>query len=573
MKYRIKFLIVLASILLITSACNIDRENVDQGNNKEGVDYLIVNSGEISLPLTPFNTLNPLMNNNESYYHFSKLIFEGLFEFDDSMKPKPDLVNTYTIKNGGKTVTLNLREDVYWHDGEKFTADDVLFTINAINYAGDQSIYIKMFESLVGTGITSNKGNILNAIVIDDYTIDINFDRIYSNNLELLTFPIIPSHRFTNNSGVLKLELALKLEEYIPIGTGPYKYISYDKSKSVNLEANDSYREEEPSIEKIVGKILGSEELFLTAYEAGQIDVVPIKDVDWDKYKQNIRITTIEYISSDYEFLGFNFDNELISQEKGQEVRKAIYYGINRQEIIQKIFLGHATQIDVPIHPNSWLISDEANMYGYNVERSKEILFANGFIDIDDDGILEDENGNKLSFRLLTNPSNKLRLRTAEMIREDLKSIGIHLILDFDTSYRDDITMEEEKKEWDEIRTRLSSGNYDIALLGWQTSVIPELSTFFHSSQIGANNFINYSNPTFDILLNQISDSYEEDVKISLHRDAQEYLLKELPYISLFYRNRALLLDSRIHGEIKPGFFNLYNGLEKCFIVTKSDLS
>lgn len=572
LKYRINFLLAFICIILILSGCNADVESIEQKSEEE-LDYLIVNNGEIILPLTPFSTLNPIMNNNNSYYHFSKLIFDSLFEFDESLKPIPNLVNTYNIKDEGKIISLNLREDIYWHDGEKFTADDVLFTINAINSAGDSTPYIKMLESIVGASSVGIKGNVFSAKVIDDYSIDINFKEGYNNNLELLTFPIIPSHKFLNSNGSNNIELALKLDGYIPIGTGPYKYVSYDKFKSVNLEANETYREGKPSIASIKGKVLGNEDLYLTAYEAGQIHISPVSDVDWDKYKQNSRIRTIEYISSDYEFLGFNFNNDLISHDKGLEIRKAMYYGINRQEIIQKLYLGHATQIDVPIHPNSWLISDEANIYGYNVDVSKELLSINGYLDKDGDGIREDENGNKLSFKLVTNPSNQLRLRTAEMIRDDLKAIGIEVILDFEISNKDDITKEDEIKEWEELNNRLLSRDFDIALLGWQTSVIPELFSFFHSSQIDKINFINYNNVTMDDLLIKYRDSYEVEDKSIVYKELQGLIIDDLPYLSLFYRNRAIVVDSSINGDLKPTFFNLYKGLEKCFMVTKTELS
>lgn len=572
LKFRKKIMIVICCIILVLSGCNPIVDSVQQ-ESKEKVDYLIVNKGEIILPLTPFSSLNPIMNNNESYYHFSKLIFDSLFELDESLQPIPSLVNTYDIKDGGKTISLGLRQDVYWHDGEKFTADDVLFSVNVINNAGGSTPYIKMIETLVGASFLGGKGNVLSASIIDDYNIDIKFKEGYNNNLEILTFPIIASHRFKNPNGTFNLALALKMDEYIPVGTGPYKYESYDKFKSVNLVANQTYREGKPSITSIKGKVLGNEDLYLTAYEAGQIHISPVRDVDWDKYKQNTRIRTIEYISSDYEFLGFNFNNQMFSQDKGSELRKAMYYGIDRQEIIQKLYLGHASQVDVPIHPNSWLLSDEANIYGYNADVSKELLSINGYLDKDGDGIREDENGNKLSFKLITNPSNQLRLRIAEMLRDDLRDVGIDIILDFKTINKEDISKEDKAKEWEELNNRLLTGDFDIALLGWQMSVIPDLSSFFHSSQVGKGNLINYNNATMDDLLIKYRDSNDLGNKKLVYSNLQGLIIDDLPYLSLFYRNRAIVVDSSINGDLKPTFFNLYKGLEKCFMATKTELS
>lgn len=566
MKYKYLVFILVISILsigLIGCVPDLGSPSLN-GEEEKNLDYLIVDSGQVVLPLTPLSTLNPLITSNLSYHYFSKLIYEGLFKFNENLEPIPDIASTYTIKNDGKTVAVKIREDVFWHDGEKLTSKDVLYTINVLNSSDSSSPYYQMLSS---TGIFTVSGNnIISATIIDDFNIEINFNDSYSNSLEFLTFPIIPSHGFTSN-----YESALQVENYIPIGTGPYKYVSYEKHKSVNLEANENYRNGKPSIAIVMGKILENEELFLTAYEAGQINITPATSNNWDKYKQNSRVRTIEYVTSNYEFLGFNFSNQIVSGDKGLKLRKAINYGIDRQDIIKKIYLGHATQADVPINPISWLVSEEANLYGYNIEKSREILASVGFNDTNSDGILEDELGNKLSLRLITNPSNQDRFKAAEMIREDLKDIGIELILDYNQNFRENFTQEELKLEWEQINSKLLLGDFDIVLLGWQMSAIPDLSSFFNSNQSGLNNFINYANPAMDSLLTNANNSYLVEEKLLAYNELQNLIVEDLPYISLYYRNKALLIDSKIKGDLNPTFINPYNGLEKCFIGIKSE--
>ena len=574
MKYKKLIFIILIAIMSINLAgCNADLDalGLKEIDEEEDVGYLIVESGQVVLPLTPFNTLNPIMTSNKSYHYFSKLIFEGLFEFDNNLEPNPRLASTYTIKNEGRTISIKLREDVYWHDGEKLTTSDILFTINVLKNSPPETIYNTMIKNALGNLESGNSSKILDAKVLDEYNIEINFDKGYSNNLEILTFPIIPKHAFNSAGGNVGYADALKLDNYTPIGTGPYKFVDYDKYKSISLEANENYREGNPSIGSIMGMVLKNEELFLTAFEAGQINITPALGVDWDKYKHNARIRTLEYMSSNYEFIGFNFGKDIFLGDKGVAIRKAINYGIDRQEIIKKIHLGHATQVDIPLNPDSWLISQEANLYGYNVENSKQILKTAGFNDNDGDGFLEDEEGNKLVFNLITNPSNLYRFRTAEMIKEDLKVIGIELTLDFDTSYKENITKEDITSEWEGLNSRLVSGNFDIALLGWQMSVIPDLSFIYHSSQIGSNNFIKYSNESMDSLLSKANDSYQREDKVLAYQELQVFLVDNLPYVSLFYNNKALLVDAKIMGDLSPTFFNPYYGLEKCFIAIESE--
>jgi len=574
LKYKIIIIltiITLISVNLFGCTNDLDTFRNSQSDVDESVDYLIVESGQLVLPLTPFNTLNPLMTNNLNYHYFSKLIFEGLFEFNENLETIPKLATEYIIKNNGKTILVKLREDVYWHDGEKFTASDVIFTINALNNSTAETAYSTIISNTFVSGSNISSAKIVNARIIDDYSIEIDFEQALGNNIEALTFPIISSHVFNSVGRNIDYSKALELENYEPIGTGPFKFVSYDKHKSVNLESNENYRDGKPRISSVVGKVLENEELFLTAYEAGQINITPAIGVDWDKYKQNSRIKTVEYISSNYEFMGFNFSNNIFSGEGGLAIRKAINYGIDRQEIIQKVFLGHATQTDVPIYPASWLIAEEANFYGHNTEMAKELLVDARFMDNDGDGILENIEGTKLSFRMVTNPSNQYRFRVAEMIRENLKEIGIEIILQFDTSYKQEVTKEEVTSEWENINTIITKGDYDIALLGWHMSVIPDLSFMLHSNQENYGNFIKYKNPTMDSLLDLAKSSINKEDRLLAYKDLQRFIVDDLPYISLFYRNKALLIDTKIMGEINPNLSNLYNGLDKCYIVTKSN--
>lgn len=428
-----------------------------------------------------------------------------------------------------------------------------------------------MLSSALGNINTVDLNKIIDVKAIDEYNLNIVFDRGFSNNLEILTFPIIPKHIFVNNNknqGYLK---ALEIENYTPIGTGPYKFVNYDKFKSITLKAYDNYRDGKPGIETVVGKVLEDEELILTSFETGQISLAKANGVDWDKYKNNNRIKVIEYLSNNYEFLGFNFDKDVFSNEKGLAIRQAIYYGINRQDIIRKVLLGHGTQIDVPINPESWLISNSANTYGYNVELAKDKLISAGFTDIDGDGILEDEVGNKLSFRLLTNSYNPLRVKIAEMIKSDLKEIGINIIPDYNASLQDNITEEMKNGELDRINNKLISGDFDIVLTSWQISVIPELSFLYHSNSSNLTNFSRYKNDTMDMLLANANNVFEREEKLIAYEELQKYIIEDIPNISLFFNNSSILVDSSIVGDLTPTFFNPYKGLERCIITVSPE--
>lgn len=570
MKKKIVYFLVLALLLGTMSGCGLDNNKVDNDENTEDVvdeiDYTPEIGGEITLPLTTFNTLNPLMTENSSYYFFSKLIFEGLFEFDENLNTSNQLAEKYEIKDSGRTIDIKLKDDIYWHDGEQLTSQDVAFTVNTIKYANANNVYKEMFEQSIGSFSPSDIRRIVEVNVIDDTNLVINFDRQFSNNLEVLTFPIIPSHVFNTGGGNSYVK-ALQIEEYKPIGTGPFKFKKYDKMKQIELVANEDFRGSRPYIDKIVGKVFDSQEDILQAFETREVNMATTIGVDWDKYTQEDTIRSVEFISSNYEFLGFNFNKDIFSDETGIDIRRAITYAIDRQGIIEKVYLGHGTQIDVPIHPNSWLLSEEANQYGYNLDMAKEELEKLNLKDSNKDGILEID-GKNISLTLLTNTFNPLRLKTAKLIKEDLKKIGIQVeIYPEPIEEGKEASKEDIEKQWTEINEEIADGNYDMVLIGWKLSVIPDLSFAFHSSQIkSGTNFINYSNEAMDNTLEKAFLSGIRESKKESYSELQKLIVQEIPYSSLLFKNKSLLLDSKIMGDLEPSFFSPYKGIENVYI-------
>lgn len=533
-----KITLIIVALSFLLGACISDLETNSDSEDNE-LNFLISEPGTVVLPLTKYNTLNPLINENVSYFYLSKLIFEGLFDLDENLQPIPKLAETYTIDSQGK-VTIKLREDVLWHDGQKFTARDVKFTIEALRL-GNENVYSQMINS----SIYPNRISSIN--VIDEFNLEINFDKLSPHILGLLTFPIVPEHGFEYMGAALD-------EDFTPIGTGPFIFNTDSRTKDIELMANENYRFEKPRINKIVGKVLDND-LAITSFEAGQIDIAITSNLEWDRFKQSSGSNVIEFISSDYEFLGFNFNNEILSGDKGKLIRKAIAYGINIQNIIENIYSGHGSQVDLPIHPNSYY-SNNINSYGYNPEKSKEYLNRAGFSLLSDDGILMDENGNKLVFRYLTNQSNINRRRTAELIKEDLNHIGIELVLEYETVVNED--------EWEIINEKVENSEFDMVQLGLKMPVIPDIGQLFHTE--GNTNFINYTNEAMDSLIIDYESKSIEDIA---NENLQKHVIDELPYVSLFYTNKALLINSKIIGELKPTYYNPYNGLENCFTTIK----
>lgn len=561
LKYKRTTVVVLFLILILLASCNIV-ENISQTEDDsleesfDSSEFEPEYGGHIILPITKINSLNPLTVNNESYFYFSKLIFESLFDFDKNFNVIKELAEDYTFKSDN-VVSIRLKDNVYWHDGEKLRAEDVAFTINTIKYANNETAYKKMWKEFVGDYSYSNLNRIVDAKVIDDLTIEIWFDNGVGNKLEILTFPIIPRHKFVDGAeNVQAYQKALNEENYIPVGTGPYKFVSFQKSKSIELVYNEDYRKGRPYIEKITGKILRDKDLVLTAFEAGQVDIALSTGFDWDKFNENTSVRIIEFVSQGCEFLGFNFRKEFFNKY-GAELRKAIAYGIDRQAIIESVFFGHATQSDLPIHPDSWVLSGSSNIYGFNMDKARQELEKLGWEDRDLDGYYEDEDGKDITLRLITNSYNPLRQKTADLIVENLNQLGIHVVKDYPDNIPDNLTEKDIAEQWNNVKEKVSKGDFDIALLGWNLSPVPDLTFAFP--------YIGYNNDVMNEALAQLNSSNEEG-KLKAHERVQSIILQDLPYISLFFKNQALLINNKIRGNIDPTFYDIYRNIEEWYI-------
>ncbi|WDV47306.1 peptide ABC transporter substrate-binding protein [Clostridiaceae bacterium M8S5] len=570
---------IIAMILAITLCLSfigckeaIDAEKGNKGD-KESVEvsYEPRYGGNMNVPISNVKTFNPLVNKEKSLYYFYKLIYEPLFVFDENFNVKGQLCQSYSIQNEGRTIKLSLRNDVYWHDGKKFTARDVKFTIDALRMSAKAGLYTDLLSDVFKPANLSEIKQIISANVINDSTIEIKLNRNYSNSLEALMFPILPMHQFTNGKAQTKSSLDNAFNENFiktPVGTGPYKFMDYKKLKEIKLGVNEKWYGMKPYIQTITGKIVDTDETALASFETGLVDVAFAIGIDWDKYLENKEVDIYNYITNKYEFLAFNFNNPLFQGDAGISLRKAIAFAINKKTIVNNVFLGHAQSASTPINPESWLYDESNEKYEYNISKAKDILNKAGFKDTNGDGIIEDASGKKVKIRILTNSYNKVRADMADRIIADLKEIGIEVVKDYkdvENPPKETIT-----KAWQDLNTKIKQNKFDMLLLGWDLSLVPDFSFMLHSSQIdNGTNFIKYNSGQMDNLLANAFLATNRETKKQAYSKLQKLISQDLPYVSLLFKKKAILVNDKVKGEIKPTVFNLYNNIEKWFIPNK----
>jgi len=494
--------------------------------------------GELKLPIVRFSTMNPILNDSKDIYYLSQFIYDGLVRLDGQHQAQPALAKSWEWSESENQWIFHLRENVKWHDNSIFSARDVEFTIHVL-----QSSIGKANESIYSERVK----HITKVKVIDDYTIAIQLNGAAYRSVEAFTFPIIPRHQFKTIQDVYQQE------ELIPVGTGAYKIDSYNKNRRIQLIANDQYWGEKPYIPSIYLEIVPDEDAALTLLEANELSGAQTNTLDWEKYSHNKSLKIHEYITQDYEFLGFNFNKPLL---QNKHIRKALAYGIDRHEIIERVYLGHATLTDAPISPDSWLYKEEQKKYGRDDSKATQFLSLAGWSNQDEDPWLENQEGQELTLNLLVNEDNPQRVQAAEIIAAHLEEIGIRIEVDAVST--------------EEYRKRIFSGRFDIVLAGWQFSDVFDLRFALHSSYRSNTNFIAYQNEKMDQFLTEAALATEPNRKQEVYQEIQKLFIEDLPYLSLYFKNGALILHKDIKGTIEPRAYRIYNQIENWYISSQN---
>ncbi|MDW7672769.1 MAG: ABC transporter substrate-binding protein [Bacillota bacterium] len=492
------------------------------------VDYNPDDSPPLRLAVTRPTQLNPLMNGNDSLYQVYHLVFESLITFDEAFDVEPLLAESWEVDELGLSVTFQLRENITWHDGEPFLPEDVIFTVQVLKEKAASIQYPNLY--------VNNIQQISDVRKTGDHSVRITFTRPFSNALETLVFPILPQHLFAGGNRNL-----LNTAQFPMVGTGRYQVANFDASRSMKLEYYPAYWGRKPYIEEIDITIVPDKEAQLSLFESGEIDLVEPMSVDWLKYTDQEKVSGFTYPSTQYEFIGFNFRLE---SWKNRELRQAVSHALDRESIINTIFFGHGSVTNVPMQPASWLYEEESGTAAFDPERARELVA---------EALLPED----AVFTLLTNAENPMRVKTAEVIADSLEEAGLAVAV--------------EALGWNELQERLAAGEFDMVLTGWHFSMIPDLSFAFHSTQEEMGNFIGYQNEAMDQLLETAFAAPNRARKEEAWHRIQQHIAAELPYVSLFYKEYAVLYRTTLRGELTPIQFNIFRGIETAYLIRPRD--
>ena len=398
-------------------------------------------------------------------------LYEGLVKPTSDGGFIPAVASDYIISDDAKTYTFTLRDGITFHDGTPVTIEDVKYSID--RYAeiqGESSAFSSLVDSVE---------------VQDDKTLVVNLKESYSEFLPMMTIAIIPQSNEDPAGN--------------PIGTGPFKYVSYTPGQNLELEKYDGYWQEGvPSLDSVEFKFIADVDTAFVELQAGTIDILKYLTSaqaetlgdDYNIVQGSMNLVHAMYLNSAYEPLSKT------------EVRQALCYAVDRDAINNFIFGGKSHIIGSHMIPamSKYYEPEAETVYSYDPEKAKELLADAGYADGFD---LE-----------ITVPSSySQHVDSAQFIADELSQVGINVTLN--------------QVEWSTwLQDVYKGGNFQATVIGFDGTLAPSdwLKKYVTDD---AKNFMHYSNTEYDDVFNTAYTTVDDDVKVENYKKAQMILAED----------------------------------------------
>lgn len=556
-KTKIKYLflrLMIFSLVVLVCGCSDSADVETRTEESESIELSPTAGGSIGIFSYNPDTLCPIFSNVSANIQMLNLVFDSLIEVGDHMEAQPCLAESWYSSDGGRIWTIYLRRGVHWHDGGDFTADDVIFTINQIQYADSSP-----FKTCVK--------NIASVSSDDGYTLKIELVNGSANFINMLYFPILK-----------KSDTGIDKNTYEPIGTGAFSFHDENEGTVYRLRRNDDWWGGKVYLSSIDVHLLPEKNAEKYMFSSGGIDIASSavaleyksrenddenSDSSSDKTlgsngksdgkdgksdgKSASDTKILSYETSDYAFLGMNHNNSSLAI---QTVRHAISLAIRRAGIVDEVLGGFGVAANAPINP-SWSVCDNDvdRFTDYDTQKAAALLAENGWI-LQSGVYQKTEDGTtyRLEFSLLVNEDNVTRTQIAENIAGMLSEFGIKVNVI--------------KKSYMDYEAAVSSGNYDLFVGGYR--ITPDLDL---SLILGSGNVFNFKDEEISELISEIRTA-EQSRQKELYGKLQNLFNEKIPIAGLYFEKGAIVTGERIKGKPAPNMYNIYNGTENVYVET-----
>lgn len=493
-----------------------DSGDAEAAEDTGGEKTLVFGRGSDSISLDA-----AIPTDGESIY-VTNQVYDTLVRYEeDSTEVKPALATDWSVSDDNLIWTFTLRDDVTFHDGNEFTAEDVVYNFERWTTSSEFFYYGYMF----GATEDNLKGIIDKVEATDDYEVQLTLSEPNAPFLQTLAMPPfgIASPKAVEEYG----------DEYFknPVGTGPFVFEEWIPDDSITVTKNEDYFGEVANVDKVIFRVIPDNGARFMELQAGSIDLMMglnPQDIQTAEDDENLQI--IRRPSMNVAYMALNTDKEGPMSEK--KVRQAINLAIDKDQLIT-LYEGIGKAAKNPIPPSLWGFNDEIEDYGYDTEEAKALLAEAGYAD-----------GFDVTLYTFANPRPYMPQPkvTAQAIQEMLKDVNINV--------------EIIENDWDSHLTATENAEHDMAFLGW-TGDNGDPDNFFYvlldkdNTKVGsAGNIAFYKSDEVHDLFKAAQMEMDQDKRTEYYMEAQEIIHEDAPWFPIAHTTPPLAGKQSVTGYV-----------------------
>ncbi len=448
-------------------------------------------------------------------------IFDSLVEFDAHLNVMPALAQSWSASRDGLVWTFNLRQGVKFHNGREMTADDVVYSFSRLLDPAVNSPRSWFLTKVKGAPeFQAGTVKALEGIRSPDrYTVQITLSEPFAPFISILGLPhlsVIPREEVER----LGQNFAIA-----PVGTGPFRFGSWERGKEIILEANEDYFRGRPALDRIRFIIFPglAENDMAWAFAQGELEEGPIPSDRRKEWVESGKYKVIRKPTLSIRLLGFNLEQHPFDK---REVRQAFNYAIDKVRMNQEVQGGYYTVARGILPPGMQGHNPEIQAYSYNQAKAKDLLAQVG----------NARRNGLLSVTLSTGAKSVEVRREFQAIQRFLAAIGVEVEL-------------QEFDNWPPFRQALQRGKFQLFRYLWYADY-PDPDNFlyplFHSQS--QTNYFRYRNPTVDKLLDDARRELRDLQRVKLYREAEQLILNDAPAVFLWHYTYEKVFQPYVEG-------------------------
>ena len=442
---------------------------------------------------------------------------------DESTQVVPGLAESWTVSKDGLRYTFKLRTNVKFHDGTPFDADSVKFSI-------ERQINPEHPFNKLGKYPFANFffGNVKAVEVIDPSTVDFILKEPRASFLTILTSA---AASIVSPTAVKKFGADYALT---PVGTGPFKFTSWERGQRVVLEKNPAYWKFPVKIDRVVYRPIVEDQARLTELLTGALDLIVGTPPDYvGQLENHAKVSLLRQVGSHVWYLGINNGKKPFEDKR---VRQALNYAVNKDAIVRDVLKGTGAVSAGPVLPKTWGAEPGLKPFPYDPDRAKKLLAEAGYPNGFSTTLWAPESGSGM----------QSPVAMSTVIQSNLKAVGVSATI--------------QTMEWGAFLAKLRTKEQDLFALSWMAgNEDPDMVMYplLHSSQWtpGGPNRALYKNPRFDEVLHQARVTTDQAKRAELYREAQRILHDDPPWIFIDHEVQIAAFAKRVQGfKLHPSF-------------------